>query len=1050
MKNSNYIGNAKEFCMLIADVRLSLFIKELFLLFIIITLLWSEVKAQDNYIDETAVIPFVYDEIPALVIVEGYKSFYVDVIYTNDNLLFVNVQDLFRTLKIPYTVGPKGNIISGFIENESQIYSIDFNTHQIKTGKKAINSGRGIVNEMGSLYMESSLFAEAFGINLTFNFRSLSIILKSNFELPVVKQSRIENLRKNISKLRGEETVDTILSRDYHLFRFGTLDWSAASFQKWNGLTENRFGLGVGTELLYGEGDVSLLYYDRQKFDNRQLQYIWRWVDNDKSIIKQAQVGKISNQTISYINAPVVGAVIRNSPTTVRKATGYYTINEVTEPNWTVELYINNILVDYTKADASGLFMFKVPIVYGYTTLKLIFYGTMGEQRTEERTMNLPFTIMPVKEFEYGLSLGIVQDGNSSRFGKAEFNYGVNRFLTLGGGLEYLSSIPTGTSIPFAKATFQPFTKLTINGEYDHGVKTSGLLNYYFLKDALLEIDYTKFAEGQMATRFNAPEERKAKLSVPFRYKKSSGFVKLDYAQFVYKAFIFNQADMIFSSYYKQFSANSSLQLNWIQQKAAYVTVDLAMSCRLNNGYTLRPSARYNVTAINFMSYKAEIEKSIHRGNITATYERNIISNDNFVSLSIKYDLNFARTNMTTTHSNNNFTFSESAQGSLAFGSGNNYLHGSNNSSVSKGGISIYPFLDMNQNGVFDKGEHMVKVSALRLFGGNPIITDKDSIIRIPDLNAFTNYIIEFADNDLGNISWRFKNKRYQVLIDPNQFKRIDIPVIPVGEVSGMVYLKKDKSINGLGRILVKFYKNGGSKAIAETLSESDGFIYYLGLDPGEYIARIDSVQLNNLDFKVEPAQIAFSIKSLVDGDVVGGVDFVMSSQQPEILNEQNVTSGSNNDVQVNIKTNLPIQSTPVHPGIEGKETQPDTLKNVKMEVNPDTSAQVSIIIDSITYIPGDTLYKVQLLALRVPIRVKGYFQRLLSSVPGLTIEELEGEDGLYHYSTGTFHGLVQAKELLKAIKQSGWSDCFIATYLGGKRDEPVFRLRCLKAAKSH
>src|SRR4030043_302641 len=468
-----------------------------------------EVKALDNFIDEEEVASFAYDEIPVLVIVEGYKKFYVDAIYANNDSLYVDVAELFQTLNISCNVGQQGDNVSGFIENESRTYLIDYNHRQIKAGTKIINANNGLVKEMGSLYLESSLFAEAFGITLTFNYRALTIILKSDFELPVIKQQRMEQMRSNMAKIKGEVIADTVVRRYYHIFRFGMVDWSVASYQTWKGSTDNRFGLGVGTELLYDEADISVNYYDRYKFDNRQLHYLWRWVDNDKTIIKQAQVGRISGQTISFINSPVIGAVVRNTPTTVRKATGYYTISEFTEPNWTVELYINNVMVDYTKADASGLYVFKVPNVYGYTTLKLKFYGPSGEERTEERTMNVPYTVMPAHEFEYGISAGVLQDSSFSRFGRGECNYGINHILTIGGGLEYLSSIPDGAFIPFLKTTIQPFSKMTFTGEYAHGVKARGLLDYYFWKDALLEIDYAKYVEGQLATRFNALEERK-------------------------------------------------------------------------------------------------------------------------------------------------------------------------------------------------------------------------------------------------------------------------------------------------------------------------------------------------------------------------------------------------------------------------------------------------------------------------------------------------------------------------------------------------------------
>lgn len=84
--------------------------------------------------------------------------------------------------------------------------------------------------------------------------------------------------------------------------------------------------------------------------------------------------------------------------------------------------------------------------------------------------------------------------------------------------------MPGADIIPFAKATVQPTSKLTINGEYAHGVSLKGLLNYYVTKDVLLELDYAKYVEGQKVTIFNASEERKARVSLPFKFRKVNGF----------------------------------------------------------------------------------------------------------------------------------------------------------------------------------------------------------------------------------------------------------------------------------------------------------------------------------------------------------------------------------------------------------------------------------------------------------------------------------------------------------------------------------------------
>ncbi len=891
MKNPGYTGKVLLNCKLTGNCMSAFLLKKIGLLFILFSFSVFDGKAQATLNAKVDVPLFAFDEIPVRVMIEGYKLFYIDAIYGNNKLLFVNIEDLFNTLNIPCISSLNGNSIGGFIEKESQTYSIDFDKKQLKIGGKTIDIKNGILKETGALYLETSVFSEAFGITMTFNYRALTILLKSEFELPILKQLRIEKQRTNISKIKGEVIADTIVKRDYHLLKFGTVDWSLGSFQTSKGPAEHHLGLGIGTELLYGEADVAVNYYSQYKFDNRQLYYIWRWVDNDKTFIKQAQVGKISNQTISFINSPIIGAVVRNSPTTIRKASGYYTINEFTEPNWSVELYINNVMVDFTKSDASGLYQFKVPIVYGYTTLKLKFYGPLGEERTDERTINVPYSVMPAREFEYGLSGGILQDSVSSRFGRAEFNYGVNRFLTVGGGLEYLSSIPNSPYIPFATATLQPFSKLTINAEYDHGVKTRFLVNYYLKRDLLLEIDYAKFVKGQRATLFNAPEERRVKLSAPVRYRKVTGFAKLDFMQRLYDGFNYNQGSFMLSAYFQQFSANSSTQVNWIGNLSSYVINDFALSYRMKNGITIRPSAQYNFSEGRLITCKLALEKYIPRGNFSISYEKNVMYNDHFFNVNFRYDLPFARTNLSVSHSRGNLMTSESAQGSLAFGGGNGYVYGSNNPSVSKGGILLYPFLDLNHNGIFDPGERMVKIASVSIMGGKVIFSKKDSIVRIPDLNAFTNYLVEFQDNDLENIAWRFRKKVYQVLIDPNQFKRIDVPVVSVGEVSGMAYLNKDNALKGARRILVKFYDKSSNKVVGETLSETDGYIYFLGLEPGEYIARIDPEQLAKLNVVSWPETISIKISQSYDGTIVSGLDFTLSpAKEVEMDNAKNGT----------------------------------------------------------------------------------------------------------------------------------------------------------------
>ena len=117
-------------------------------------------------------------------------------------------------------------------------------------------------------------------------------------------------------------------------------------------------------------------------------------------------------------------------------------------------------------------------------------------------------------------------------------------------------------------------------------------------------------------------------------------------------------------------------------------------------------------------------------------------------------------------------------------------------------------------------------INSVKIAGSNPIFSKNDSIVRIPNLMAFISYRLEFSDKDLENIAWRFMNKEYEVLIDPNQYKRIDIPVVSVGEVNGVIYFNQENSLKGTGRILVKILRRTARKSLLKHfLNQMDTYL---------------------------------------------------------------------------------------------------------------------------------------------------------------------------------------------------------------------------------
>ena len=164
---------------------------------------------------------------------------------------------------------------------------------------------------------------------------------------------------------------------------------------------------------------------------------------------------------------------------------------------------------------------------------------------------------------------------------------------------------------------------------------------------------------------------------------------------------------------------------------------------------------------------------------------------------------------------------------------------------------------------------------------------------------------------------------------------------------------------------------------------------------------------MRNLKLSSDPPQRDFTIKTLEEGDIVAGIDFVLKPARNEVVTQQKISPEPKPVVPKGIELKIPQAENPVM-----KEEKKDPVY--------------------------DTLFKVQLLALRTPIKVKDYFKQILAAIPGLTITETSEDDGFYHYSAQSLRSKAEAKELMRIIRKSGWKDCFIATYYSVKRTHPL------------
>lgn len=802
------------------------------------------------------------------------------------NEVYLSVKDVFDFLKIKNSISPEVDMVQGFFLNPGNTYLIDKQNNRIVYQDKTYELDQlDLLRTEEYLFLKSEYFGQVFGLTCHFDFRSLSVSLQTSVELPAIREMKMEIMRRNISKLKGERKADTILGRTFPLFHIGVADWSVTSSQYTNIATNTRARLAMGGVAAGGELNVSLNYFSEEKFNFRQQYFQWRHVNNDRAALRQVVAGKVFAQSVSSLFAPVIGLQFSNTPTTYRRSYGTYTLSNTTEPEWTVELYVNNVLVDYTKADASGFYTFQVPMVYGNSIVKLRFYGPWGEERTSEKFITVPFNFVPHKQFEYNVTGGVVDNNEKSKYGKATFNYGLGKRITVGGGMEYLSTLRSGKLIPFLNTSLRIASHFLVSGEYNHGVRSKITASYRLPSNMQVDINYTKYEKGQTAIRNNYLEEKKIVLSMPFRGKSMTAFSRFTLHEFTFpnnlafpKVIQKNTAaELLVSAVVKKVSSNLTTYAVLNSSGNPLVYSNLSFTFRLPSGIRFTPQAQYEYRLAKLSSVRAVFEKNIfNRGFMNVTYENTLVNkNNSTIAIGLRYNFSFAQTFFSVLQNRNALATTQSASGSILFDRKTNYVGVSNQTNVGRGGFIIAPFLDLNCNGKRDREEPKVNGLTLRVSGGRIEHNKKDSSIRIGGLEAYTNCFIELDKNSFDNVAWQIKKQSLSVIVEPNIFRMIEVPVAVVGEVSGTVYHLQGKSRTGLGRVIVNIF-NSDFILIGKTLSEADGYFSFMGLAPGNYTAKIDGEQLNKLGLTSDIQ--SFSIKSNPDGDMVEGVELILKS----------------------------------------------------------------------------------------------------------------------------------------------------------------------------
>jgi hypothetical protein len=824
--------------------------------------------------------------------------------------VYIKPIDLLNYVKVRTELEAGDSIISGYFIEENNHYRIDLGKHEIEYLKETHKlSPKEYLSLESGIYIRTTVFEKIFNIKLHLDFSNLTLNVSSEVALPAERIAMDDrNLAKSSSSGAGGKpfVAERTFGLQRSFFSVGNFDYSGGATYFGNPfknfvdtLGQYNYRLVGGGQLFGGDFDATITGdQTTKKIDWDKSAWQWRYSIPGSSILNEVVVGRRAAFGNLALADSMVGIQVTNSNKGARPSTySNYVISDYTEPNWTVELYINETMVNYTKADQTGYYKFTIPLNYGRTPMKLRFRGPYGEVRTKETVIEVPYTFLVPGEVEYTLTGGtsyLHPNDINSTTGKLDLKFGITHWITLAGGVRY-------THAPDFKPVFRPYATsslaltndILLAGEYYHqsGYKTT--LNISGPLGMTLTANYDHVLPNALTygDEIRIAEQRKLQISSPLPFVQGSfrmSAIDIPLDAKTGTLTLQNQLILQFFGTSMDISAGISFFRDgyklYRQSSSEVSSGSMGFTITPFWDMTFHPSASIDYLNLTVKDVSLSISKTFSNWlGFSVMGSHTFDTKDNFqVSADLHLNLPFAQIGFTGSKSNfQTFQTNSTIQGSVAVDPFVPIVNFSNGQQVRHGGLEVIPYLDTNNNGRYDANEPKVPRMTFEQSGG-AVTEHSDGTLTVVGMEPYKVSNFKLSANNVENISWVPKFQSFSVVPPANGFTVVEIPLSIAGQIEGYVNVQKpgeDKE-DALGgaRILIRHNEPGDSSMVKlseDLLTYSTGEFYYLGIQPGKYRAYVDPKQLSLLHYSCEPAYIDFEVKSKEEGDVIEGLNFL-------------------------------------------------------------------------------------------------------------------------------------------------------------------------------
>ena len=317
--------------------------------------------------------------------------------YLNDGGLLLPLGEFVRALDFPISVEPESGRANGWFLGENRLFSLDLARHEvIIEGKRASYNPQMAEAHTEDIFIDARLLTRWFPVDISFDLASLLVILTSREPLPIEQRLARE---KRWEKLRGRRQRE---SPDYPRadIPYQALAWpfidTSVEFafrrdQQGTSKKQFRYDTIATGDVVHMNAKLFVSGNNDDRLDQARLTLGRK--DPEGGLLGGLGVTKFAfgdiftpGQTVISRSQLGRGAEVSSFPLYRSTEFDTITLHGDLPVGWEVELYRNEVLLDFQASRTDGLYDFEnVPLLFGFNRLRLKFYGPQGQRREEVR-----------------------------------------------------------------------------------------------------------------------------------------------------------------------------------------------------------------------------------------------------------------------------------------------------------------------------------------------------------------------------------------------------------------------------------------------------------------------------------------------------------------------------------------------------------------------------------------------------------------------------------------------------------------------------------------